>query len=46
MVRAAEANDIPLNVLYAVGLTETGHRGELNPFDMNVDGQIRVFSAA
>jgi soluble lytic murein transglycosylase-like protein len=39
MVRAAQANDIPLNVLYAVGLTETGHRGTLNPFDMNVDGR-------
>jgi hypothetical protein len=39
MVRAAQVNDIPLNVLYAVGLTETGHRGTLNPFDMNVDGR-------
>jgi soluble lytic murein transglycosylase-like protein len=38
MVRAAQANDIPLNVLYAVGLTETGRKGTLNPFDMNVDG--------
>jgi soluble lytic murein transglycosylase-like protein len=39
MTRAAQLNDIPLNVLYAVGLTETGHRGTLNPFDMNVDGR-------
>ena len=39
MVRAAQANDIPLNVLYAVGLTETGRKGTLNPFDMNVDGR-------
>jgi soluble lytic murein transglycosylase-like protein len=39
MARAAQVNDIPLNVLYAVGLTETGHRGTLNPFDMNVDGR-------
>jgi hypothetical protein len=39
MVRAAQVNDIPLNVLYAVGLTETGHKGALNPFDMNVDGR-------
>ena len=39
MVRAAAVNDIPLNVLYAVGLTETGHRGTLGPYDMNVDGR-------
>jgi soluble lytic murein transglycosylase-like protein len=39
MARAARANDIPLNVLYAVGLTETGRKGALNPFDMNVDGR-------
>jgi hypothetical protein len=39
MARAAQVNQIPLNVLYAVGLTETGHRGTLNPFDMNVDGR-------
>ncbi len=39
MTRASRLNDIPLNVLYAVGLTETGHRGELSPFDMNVDGR-------
>jgi soluble lytic murein transglycosylase-like protein len=39
MTRAARLNDIPLNVLYAVGLTETGHRGQLSPFDMNVDGR-------
>jgi soluble lytic murein transglycosylase-like protein len=45
MVRAAQANDIPLNVLYAVGLTETGHKGTLNPFDMNVDGRA-VISAS
>ncbi|MGO8798180.1 MAG: transglycosylase SLT domain-containing protein [Roseiarcus sp.] len=39
MARAARAHDIPLNVLYAVGLTETGRKGALNPFDMNVDGR-------
>jgi len=39
MTRAAERNEIPLNVLYSVGLTETGHSGALNPFDMNVDGR-------
>jgi soluble lytic murein transglycosylase-like protein len=39
MTRAARENDIPLNVLYAVGLTETGRRGQLSPYDMNVDGR-------
>ncbi|HLH47942.1 MAG TPA: transglycosylase SLT domain-containing protein [Roseiarcus sp.] len=39
MTRASRLNDIPLNVLYAVGLTETGHGGALSPYDMNVDGR-------
>ena len=39
MARAAQANDIPLNILYSVGLTETGRKGTLNPYDMNVDGR-------
>jgi soluble lytic murein transglycosylase-like protein len=30
---------VPLNVLYSVGLTETGHKGELSPYDMNIDGK-------
>jgi hypothetical protein len=39
MARAATRSGVPLNVLYSVGLTETGHRGELSPYDMNVDGR-------
>jgi soluble lytic murein transglycosylase-like protein len=39
MTRAAALHGVPLNVLYSVGLTETGTRGELSPYDMNVDGQ-------
>src|ERR1700751_2649647 len=39
MTRAAAAHGVPLNVLYSVGLTETGSRGGLSPYDMNVDGQ-------
>jgi soluble lytic murein transglycosylase-like protein len=47
MTRAAHENDIPLNVLYAVGLTETGRRGQLSPYDMNVDGRaVRSTSLA
>ena len=39
MTRAAAETGVPLNVLYSVGLTETGHRGELGLYDMNVDGR-------
>jgi hypothetical protein len=39
MTRAAATTGVPLNVLYSVGLTETGHKGELGPYDMNVDGR-------
>jgi soluble lytic murein transglycosylase-like protein len=44
MTRVARAYDIPLGVLYAVGLTETGNRGSLRPFAMNVDGKPLFFS--
>jgi soluble lytic murein transglycosylase-like protein len=47
MTRASAAAGVPLNVLYSVGLTETGRRGELEPFDMNVDGrEVRSQSLA
>ena len=39
MARAASTTGVPLNVLYSVGLTETGQRGELGPYEMNVDGR-------
>jgi soluble lytic murein transglycosylase-like protein len=39
MTRAAKRYDIPLGVLYAVGLTETGKRGSLQPFAMNIEGR-------
>ena len=39
MARAAKLQDVPLNVLYAVGLAETGHHGVLQPFDLNIDGK-------
>jgi soluble lytic murein transglycosylase-like protein len=56
MARAAQAETIPLAVLYSVGLTETGQRGRLQPYAMNVDGAavasgslpeaLRAFQAA
>jgi soluble lytic murein transglycosylase-like protein len=39
MARASKAYDVPLSMLYAVGLTETGRRGSLQPFAMNIEGQ-------
>ena len=36
---AARSNDMPLNILYAVGLTESGRNGVLQPFEMNIDGR-------
>ena len=36
---AAQRYAIPLAVFYAVGLNETGTRGRLQPYSMNIDGQ-------
>lgn len=43
MVRAASKYGVPLGMLYSVGLTETGRRGSLQPYAMNVEGKA-VFS--
>jgi Transglycosylase SLT domain len=37
--RASREEDIPLGVLYAVGLTETGRRGALQPYALNIEGK-------
>lgn len=39
IARAAARYQIPLAVFYAVGLNETGWRGRLQPYSMNVDGR-------
>ena len=39
MAAAARDNGVPLEILYSVGLTETGHQGVLGPYDLNVDGR-------
>jgi soluble lytic murein transglycosylase-like protein len=44
MALAAERHGVPLGVLYAVGLTETGKRGSLQPYAMNIEG--RAYYAA
>lgn len=38
MIEAAAAESVPLGVLYAVALTETGRNGILQPFALNVEG--------
>ncbi len=44
MIAAASRYDVPLAVLYAVGLTETERRGSLQPFALNVEGAA-IYSA-
>ena len=39
MIRAARENGAPVAVLYAVALTETGQRGALNAYAMNIEGR-------
>ena len=39
MSRAAAKHGVPLGMLYAVGLTESGKRGSLQPFAMNIEGK-------
>jgi hypothetical protein len=56
MLKIADANQVPVGVLYAVALTETGQRGELHAYAMNIAGRavfntdlaeaLRVFDMA
>jgi hypothetical protein len=39
MAAAARESGVPLDILYSVGLTETGHKGVLGPYELNVDGR-------
>lgn len=45
MASASVAENVPLGVLYAVGLTETGHRGQLQPYALNVEGRTIIASS-
>jgi soluble lytic murein transglycosylase-like protein len=45
MFSASAAEQVPLGVLYAVGLTETGRKGSLHPFALNIEGKS-VFAAS
>lgn len=39
LVRAAATHNVPLGMLYAVGLTESGRGGALQPYALNIDGR-------
>lgn len=39
ILRAADHYHIPAGILYAVGLTETGNKGSLQPNAMNIEGK-------
>jgi len=39
MLRAAHRHGIPLGMLYAVGLTETGRGDSLRPYALNIEGR-------
>ena len=39
MRRASASYEVPLGVLYAVGLTESGHKESLQPLAMNIAGE-------
>lgn len=56
ILRASERYGVPPGILYAVGLTETGRKGSLQPYALNIAGRavfarsqqeaVREFSAA
>ena len=46
MTRAAARFDVPLGVLYAVGMTETGRKGSLQPYAMNIEGRSHFAESA
>lgn len=39
ILRAADRYGVPAGILYAVGLTETGRKGSLQPFALNIEGK-------
>lgn len=45
MASAATAENVPLGVLYAVAMTETGRKGRLHPFALNIEGRT-VFATS
>ncbi|GEP03174.1 transglycosylase SLT domain-containing protein [Methylobacterium oxalidis] len=46
MAQAAAKHGVPLGMLYAVGLTESGKRGSLQPYAMNIAGKAYFGTSA
>jgi len=46
ILRAADRYGVPVGILYAVGLTETGNKGSLQPNAMNIEGKAVFPSSA
>lgn len=46
IMAAAGRYDIPVGILYAVGLTETGRKGSLQPYALNVAGKAVFTNSA
>ena len=45
ILRASARYHVPVGILYAVGLTETGRKGSLQPYALNIEGRA-VFPAS
>ena len=45
MVQASARHNVPLGVLYAVAMTETGNKGSLHPYALNVEGKT-IFTSS
>ncbi|MFN0192272.1 MAG: transglycosylase SLT domain-containing protein [Aestuariivirga sp.] len=43
--RFSRQENVPLGVLYAVGLTETGKKGRLHPYSLNVEGESLILGS-
>ncbi|MBA8903542.1 soluble lytic murein transglycosylase-like protein [Phyllobacterium sp. P30BS-XVII] len=46
MHRASSKYNIPIGILYAVGLTETGRKESLQPYAMNIEGKAVFMPSA
>jgi soluble lytic murein transglycosylase-like protein len=46
MREASVRYDVPLGVLYAVGMTETGNKGSLHAYALNIEGRTVIASSA
>lgn len=46
MISASAMHKVPLGVLYAVGMTETGKKGSLHPYALNIEGRTVFTNSA